>query len=245
MAHARYDAVADFYEAGWTDSYADSVSSALFDLLGSVDGQRLLDVACGHGRITRELARRGATVEGVDLSEALIEKAVAAEQEDRLGIRYRQADIAATSPLGEASFDAVVCSFGLSDIDNLDPALDAISNAIRANGRFVFSILHPCFPGGANVSGSWPTNGGYYDERWWTADGTASSLRRQVGANHRMLSTYINTLRRHDLWLDAMIEPDPPSEWSADRRDAARHPVFLVARCVKQELSERQPRQPT
>jgi hypothetical protein len=47
-------------------------------------------------------------------------------------------------------------------------------------------------------------------------------------------STYINTLRRHNLWLDAMVEPDPPTEWSADRRDAARHPVFLMARCVTQ-----------
>lgn len=146
MAHARYDDVADFYEAGWTDSYADSVSTALFDLLGPVSGQHLLDVACGHGRITRELARRGATVDGLDLSEALIEKAVAAEHEQRLGIRYHHGDIATASPLGTGTFDAIVCSFGLSDIDKLDLALDAISNTMRANGRFVFSILRPCFP---------------------------------------------------------------------------------------------------
>lgn len=57
MAHARCDAVADFYEAGWSDSYDDSISTALFDLLGPVRGQHLLDAACGHGRITRELAR--------------------------------------------------------------------------------------------------------------------------------------------------------------------------------------------
>jgi 2-polyprenyl-3-methyl-5-hydroxy-6-metoxy-1,4-benzoquinol methylase len=232
MATARYDAVADFYETGWTDTYADSVSTALFELLGPVTGLHLLDAACGHGRISREPARRGATVEGLDLSEALIEKALAAEREQQLGIRYQHADIA-TAPLGNARFDAVVCSFGLSDIDNLDPALEAVSQALRPDSRLVFSILHPCFPGGFSVSGSWPTTSSYYDERWWTADGTASSLRRQVGANHRMLSTYINTLRRHNLWLDAMIEPDPPSEWSTNRRDAALHPVFLVARCIK------------
>lgn len=232
MVNARYDTVADFYETGWPDSYADSASTALFDLLGPVTGLRLLDVACGHGRISRELARRGAIVEGVDLSEALIEKAIATEHRHPLGIRYQPADIS-TAPLGTATFDAAVCSFGLSDIDNLDPALGAVGNALRPNSPFVFSILHPCFPGGNGVSGSWPTTSSYYDERWWTADGAASSLRRQVGANHRMLSTYINTLRRHELWLDATVEPGPPAEWSTDRRDATRHPVFLVARCVK------------
>ena len=50
MANARYDAVADSYETGWTDAYADSVSTALFELLGPVTGLHLLDVACGHAR---------------------------------------------------------------------------------------------------------------------------------------------------------------------------------------------------
>jgi SAM-dependent methyltransferase len=67
MPDARYDAVADFYAAGF-DSTADSVSQALLDLLGPVTGARVLDVACGHGRITREIARRGATVTGVEIS---------------------------------------------------------------------------------------------------------------------------------------------------------------------------------
>lgn len=58
MTPARYDAVADFYVSGF-DSTDDQVSAALLDLLGPVAGLRVLDVACGHGRLTRELARRG------------------------------------------------------------------------------------------------------------------------------------------------------------------------------------------
>jgi SAM-dependent methyltransferase len=222
MAEARYDAIADFYVAGWPDVYDDPPSVALFDLLGPVDGLRVLDVACGHGRISRELARRGAHVVGVDLSAALVEKA---ESVESLGNRYLHADITSTTLLDGAGFHAAVCGFGLSDIDDLDRAAGAIARAVRPGAVFVFSILHPCFPGdGHEVSGSWPSAGRYHDEGWWRADGAVSSLRRQVGANHRTLSTYLNTLRRHGLWTDELAEPGPADE---------RYPLFLVARCVK------------
>lgn len=228
---ARYDDVADFYAAGWTDAVDDPASVRLLALLGPIAGRRVLEVACGHGRVCRALARRGAHVVGVDISSALIEKARAAEREAPLGISYHHADVtAADIPDVSGPFDAVVCSFGLSDIDDLDGAVATAARALRPGGVFVCSILHPCFPGGRDVSGSWPGDAGYFTEGWWRADGELSSLRRQVGANHRTLSTYVNTFRRHGLWLEEMAEPEPASEWAAKRPDAAKFPVFLVMR---------------
>jgi 2-polyprenyl-3-methyl-5-hydroxy-6-metoxy-1,4-benzoquinol methylase len=156
MAQARYDAVADFYITAF-DSIDDSVSLALLDLLGPVVGLRVLDVACGHGRITRELARRGADVTGIDISGSLISKARESEQNEPLGIRYVHADVTAPDVLADREFDMAACSFGLSDIDDLDGVIEAVSGALRPRGSFVFSILHPCFSGGKNISGSWPT----------------------------------------------------------------------------------------
>jgi len=54
-----------------------------------------------------------------------------------------------------------------------------------------------------------------------------------TGANHRMLSTYVNTLRRHGLSIEELAEPAPSPEWADERRDAARLPIYLVARCVR------------
>lgn len=45
---ARYDDVADFYAAGWTDDLGDSVSAGLLRLLGPAAGRRVLEIACGH-----------------------------------------------------------------------------------------------------------------------------------------------------------------------------------------------------
>ncbi|WP_052423324.1 class I SAM-dependent methyltransferase [Nonomuraea candida] len=231
---ARYDEIADFYASGWTDDIGDPASLRLLDLLGPVAGRRVLELACGHGRISRELARRGAEVVGAGLSAALLEKAEAAERETPLGVRYLHADVTEAAALGDLGpFDAVVCSFGLSDIDDLDGAVTTAAAALRPGGVLACSILHPCFPGGRDVSGSWPAGARYHAEGWWRAGGEQSSLRRRVGASHRTLSTYLNTLRRHGLWLDELAEPEPPSEWAARRPDAARFPVFLVLRCVK------------
>ena len=230
MPQARYNPVADFYAAGF-DSIDDAVSQALLGLLGPVSGLRVLDIACGHGRLTRELARHGASVTGADISGRLIEKAREAEHNEPLGIRYVHADITAPGIISGV-FDAVTCSFGLSDIDDLEGAIATVSQALRPDGRFVFSILHPCFPGGRDISGSWPPTGRYYDEQRWDAQGAKSTLRRQVGANHRTLSTYLNTVRNHDLWLDQLAEPLPDPGWD-QAHEADRTPVFLVARSVK------------
>src|SRR5215467_5232058 len=147
MVPARYDPVADFYVSGF-DSTDDSVSAALLDLLGPVAGLRVLDIACGHGRLTRELARRGAEAVGIDVSGNLLSKAREREQDEPLGIRYVHADVTTPGSLDDRQFDKVTCSFGLSDIDNLDGAIATVSLALRPGGQFAFSILHPCFAGG-------------------------------------------------------------------------------------------------
>src|SRR5438132_10301371 len=208
----------------------DPVSVSLFDLLGPLRGARVLDLACGHGRITRELARRGAGVVGLDLSGVLLDRARALDAVEPLDITYIQGDASSQSILEAEVFDSVVCSFGLSDIDDLDGVTCTVARVLAPTGRFVFALLHPCFGGGRDVSASWPSSGSYYHEGWWVADGALSGLRRQVGANHRMLSTYFNTLCRHGLVIDCVNEPRPPDDWSHQRPEAARLPTFLVAR---------------
>jgi 2-polyprenyl-3-methyl-5-hydroxy-6-metoxy-1,4-benzoquinol methylase len=64
--------MADFCEQRSGRSVSDPATAALRDLAGDVHGLRLLEVACGQGRVARELARRGAALTGVDISAALL-----------------------------------------------------------------------------------------------------------------------------------------------------------------------------
>jgi SAM-dependent methyltransferase len=147
---ARYDEVADFYLAEMGEAVTDPGTAALLELVGPVEGRRVLDLACGHGRVTRELIRRGATVTGLDISDALLARARTTEQAAPLGARYVHGDAAGSVDLPAGWFDAVVCNYGLSDIDDLAGTLGNVHTLLRPGGAFVFSLLHPCFPGWGN-----------------------------------------------------------------------------------------------
>jgi SAM-dependent methyltransferase len=199
----------------------------------------MLDMACGHGRLTRELARRGAYVVGIDISSALLDKARNGEREEPIGIVYVHGDIASPEALEGKVFDAIACSFGLSEIDNLDGAIATIARVLRVSGFFAFSILHPCFPGSPanHANPSWAPGRGYYHEGWWRAEGPPHGIRPRVGANHRMLSTYMNTLVRHGLAIEEIAEPEPSPEWVRAASGEDPVPIYLVVRCRRGETA--------
>jgi SAM-dependent methyltransferase len=227
---ARYDTVADDY-AGHPDRYDQPALASLLRLVDDISCGAALDLACGHGLLTRQLARRGLSVVGVDISSGLIEHARAIDAADPQEVTYLLGDASDPATLAGRTFDLVTSNFGLSDIDDLEGLFSAVSMAIRPGGRFVFSILHPSFLGSGAVSGSWPSGSTYYDERWWRADGELSTLRSEVGANHRMLSTYINVASRHGLHVHRIEEPEPEADWTTERPEAAAQPVYLVVDC--------------
>jgi ubiquinone/menaquinone biosynthesis C-methylase UbiE len=113
-----------------SEAVTDPGTAALLELAGLVDGRRVLDLACGHGRVTRELIRRG----GLDISDALLVRARAAEQVAPLGARYIHGDAAGSLELPAGSFDSVVCNYGLSDIDDLAGALANVHHLLRPGG---------------------------------------------------------------------------------------------------------------
>jgi ubiquinone/menaquinone biosynthesis C-methylase UbiE len=234
---SRYDEFATFYDEFVGDDLDDSAALALLDLLPDLNGRHVLDLACGHGRLSRELARRGARVVGVDISAVLLEQARARESDEPLGITYFRADATSSRLLDDERFDLVTCHFGLADIDDLRGAVANVARLLVPGGLLVFSIVHPCFPGwGDDAPSSWPPGESYFTEKWWLA--ANSGIRGKVGSTHRMLSTYLNVLREHGLAFDRVLEPRPDADWVRRKNPSDDLvPVFLVARCRRENES--------
>ena len=118
---------------------------AFLAFVGDLRGKQVLDAGCGEGYNTRLLARQGASVTGVDISERII--ALAEEEEHRapLGIRYTRTSHAELGMFADASFDAVVSFMALMDGPRLDLAMGEAFRVLRPGGMLAFSITHPRF----------------------------------------------------------------------------------------------------
>jgi len=105
---------------------------------------RVLDLACGSGRQTLELARRGYRVLGLDLQEGPLAEARRAAREERLNVHFLKTDIRQIAYRGE--FDAVVNLFATitylpNDRDHFR-VLDSARKGLKSGGRLLLDLLN-------------------------------------------------------------------------------------------------------
>jgi 2-polyprenyl-3-methyl-5-hydroxy-6-metoxy-1,4-benzoquinol methylase len=149
--HAAWNENAAFWDArmGEGNDFVELLTwPATVRLLELRPGERVLDVACGNGLTSRRMASLGAQVLAVDFAEELIAHARRRTVEHTQRIEYRVLDAtdeAALLALGESRFDAALCAMALFDMAEIHPLLRTLARLLRPHGRFVFSVLHPCF----------------------------------------------------------------------------------------------------
>jgi len=138
--------------AAWTrhsragyDVYRDALNTPAFlAALPTVRGLRGLDIGCGEGSNTRQLARLGASMRAIDIAPTFIQHAQEAEQVEPLGIAYDLAD-ATCLPFENDTFDFATAFMSLMDMPDQRAALREAQRVLRPGAFLQFSILHPCF----------------------------------------------------------------------------------------------------
>jgi trans-aconitate methyltransferase len=105
--------------------------AGLLDLLDAKPGERILDVGCGTGQLTAEIAQRGASVVGLDRSAEMLAEA----RKNFPGIEFVEGDAASfdfTQP-----FDAIFSNAVLHWVKNADGAAACFARALPPGGRLV------------------------------------------------------------------------------------------------------------
>lgn len=147
-----YEAFRAFEKAGWerlADSYYEvthgstpKAAEALLAAVGCVGdaakGMRLLDIATGPGYGAGAAAARGAVAEGIDFAASMAQKA----QSLYPAARFFEGD-AEDLFYPNATFDAVICAFGLLHFADPDKAIAEAWRVLKLGGRYAFAVWRP------------------------------------------------------------------------------------------------------
>jgi len=201
---------------------------AIRELIGDVDGLRVLDVACGAGPLVQELTASGADVVGSDGSSEMLRLA-----RERVGpeIDLHHQDCCEPFTWAEsASFDLVVMSLAYHYLNDPVAFLREMHRVLRADGAFIMSTHHP--------TDDWRRLGGSYFTTELNTD-TWKAINQDVVAWRMPLSTITHHFQQAGFLIEQLIEPRPTEQMAAVEPDVFAKledcPAFILFRLEKRD----------
>ena len=204
----------------------------MLGLCGDVSGLRVADVGCGEGRFSRMLAKRGASVIGVDFTQEMSRVAT----QRALPNTWHAVAAAERLPFADGAFDICISYITLVDIVGFRDAIPEMARVLRPGGHIVAANL------GFVTAGGWVRDDANnrvhyqvdrYAEEW---SRTFDWLGIRIVNWHRPLSAYMNAYLRAGLILREFLEPMPIDESLRDHPDFEdwfRVPLFNVIKWQK------------
>ncbi|TME49480.1 MAG: class I SAM-dependent methyltransferase [Chloroflexi bacterium] len=179
---------------------------AFFELVPPPRG-RTLEVGCGEGRVSRDLANRGHNVVAVDTSTELIGLARNADHKSA----YLRCDAAAL-PFDTESFDLAVFYNSLMDIDDMERAVVEAARVLRVGGTLCACVTHPTADAGRFEShlpnARFVIDGSYLGpRRWFEGKMEREGLRMHFAGWAYSLEGYFGALERAGFGSQAVREP--------------------------------------
>jgi 2-polyprenyl-3-methyl-5-hydroxy-6-metoxy-1,4-benzoquinol methylase len=219
---STFDDIADGIAAYAGESGGDVqryiVAPAILDMIGPVTGRQVLDLFCGAGYFSRRLASLGARVTAVDSSDRLIGIAREINEREHFHIQYAVAEPTDLSVIEDSIFDDIVCNMGIMTTRDLAGTVAELARLVKLGGRFIFSVVHPCFcmpdacwirdPDGKLL---YEAVDNYFTEGWWPSE-LGNPNRERGKIKHRTLTTYVNALSARGFNVRRVAEPRVPPD---------------------------------
>ncbi len=207
---------------------------AFRDLLPA-PGRATLDVACGEGRLARQLQSLGHRVTGIDASPAMVQFAGGHASAGPVML----AD-ATGLPFRDGAFDLAVAYMCLHDIDDMPHSVAEIARVLDRSGRLCAAIPHPISTAGSfqgrDIGAPFVISGSYMQAAPLRMVVYRGGIRLTFHSEHRPLASYTRALEAGGLLIEAIREVRPPRHL-AERDPAAgrwqRIPLFLHLRAIK------------
>lgn len=133
-----------FYQMEAFKEGTSSLKSIELGLLDDISSLKVLHLQCHFGQDTLSLARMGAEVLGVDLSDEAISVARKLNEELRLNARFLQCNVLELKEHLEEQFDVIFTSYGvLGWLPDLNAWAEVVQHFLKPNGKLVLVEFHP------------------------------------------------------------------------------------------------------
>ena len=197
-------------------------------------GRLTLDLGCGEGRLSRDLAALGHAIVALDASPTM---AAHAKEADPHGV-VLVAD-AAKLPLPDACSDLAIAFMSFQDVDDLAGSIHEAARVLTAGGRFCVAIVHPINSAGhfEDLEDTSPffipdsyLDAFHYEDRM-ERDGVEATF----ASVHRPLETYADALAAAGFLIELIREPAMPDgagSGTGERR-WQRIPMFMHLRAIR------------
>ncbi|MGH7761430.1 MAG: class I SAM-dependent methyltransferase [Candidatus Dormibacteraceae bacterium] len=207
------------------DSYWRHHRDAFFKLIPS-PGRMTIDIGCGEGRVSRDLAARGHRVVGVDLSLTMLQAAAGAG-----GPPVVRSD-AARLGLQDGCCDLAVAFMSLQDMDDMEEAIKSIARVLEPGGRLCAAVVHPLNSAGLFTSrepdAPFLIEGSYLESFRYSDHMKKDGLEMEFQQTHHSMEGYFRPLEGAGLLVEAVREHRVGDGGRWDRL-----PLFLHFRAVK------------
>ncbi len=108
----------------------------------SLAGKTVLDIGCGGGILAESMAKRGATVTGIDMGEAPLEVAKLHKLESGVEVDYRQITAEAMAEEAPESYDIITCMEMLEHVPDPSSVIAACARLVKPGGSVFLSTIN-------------------------------------------------------------------------------------------------------
>ena len=224
VVHARHAAI----ENGKDISFSCVTAPCILRHIREDLPNKVLDVGCGSGFLTHQIAKISQECVGIDISVNSIN--IAKQKYNLSNLTFKTCEISKYQPYD--LFSVCVANMVFSSDPAWEKSVEHIYSLLSDNGALYLTITHPCF---------WARYWGFEKETWFKYNEElyietdfSISLEKKMGKTtyiHRPLSDYMNGLARVGFIFETIEEPYPISETPAGYEFS--YPRFLFMKCRK------------
>lgn len=234
-----WNSIAKDYAKGDTFTRQYALNPSLFKLLANIKSEKILDVGCGTGKVSIYLAKKHASVTGIDFSKEMINHAKDEAKKSNVKIEFKVLDVKELEKL-KGKYDTILISLLLPHLKTRIELLNLFKNInklLKTKGRLIIAEPHPLFDSYMRESVA-SGNFNYFKSGLpYKFTLRYKENKFESEAYHWMLEDYVSILIKAGFLIDKLLEPKLGEK--AQKIDPEyfqrkyKYPSYIILSCVK------------